>query len=97
MPNDFYLGIKMRAFTAGLLAQSGEIDPREIEQLETEVEERLIESSRLRQAVQDFISDARTFSRDPVKLAEAGNALIHFIQVLNVPDPTDADRRDIHG
>lgn len=97
MPRDPHLAARMAAFSAGMSAKAGELVREDLHKLRDQVQNDLNEDSRLRRAVESFVLDCEAHFRDPVKLAELGADLCAYIDVMNMPEPVDAERADING
>lgn len=97
MGSDRHLAAKMAAFAAGMKAKAGELERDDIEQLRAQVERDLEIDDPLRKVLVEFAIDCGVYLRDPVKLSEVGADICRHINLLNVPEPPDRDRRDIYG
>lgn len=90
------LGLKLAAFAEAMRARSGEIDREELARL-VRLAEAAPEDDPLRARVLEFVTDLRSWSRDPVRLADLGGEMVRFIDLMNMPEPPDMNRRDIFG
>ena len=97
MSRDPHIAVKFRALAQAMNAQNGEVDRAELRLLEQDVFELLPEKSRLGAAVKTFIESCELWSRDPVKLAEVGRDMAHYIEVHNMPEPSGYQEDAFNG
>lgn len=85
------------ALDVAMQAKSGQLDPQDVEELQARAEQVLGGDHQVTRAVNQFATQHQLFAHDWARMAELGDELHRLVQVEAMPDPVDADRRDIHG
>lgn len=92
------LQVLFAALDVAYRAMDGRVDAFDVDTLQSTAEEVIKDhSDPAFRAINAFATDFQIHRRDPVKLAELGDALRRFVQEETRPVPPDLHRKDIYG
>ncbi|MGB1390807.1 MAG: hypothetical protein ACPG61_18185, partial [Paracoccaceae bacterium] len=96
-PYDPIVAIRMDAFACAMRAKINDLPSQDVDLLMTRAEEALNSDAPLFRAITSFVVQYEEVRFNREALAQIGDALSNAVQLISLPDPVDAGRRDIYG